>query len=102
MADDILTYVIVVGAAIVAPIALSRSVARANWPVVALALIAWPIFLYRLLNGRWSINQEAVAWTVGFALYSSWLAVPILAMLLTAVTKTLATLRDADKKHRDP
>ena len=85
--QEIQIYVIAVGAGFVAPLFLARRVAGANWLAIALAYLVWPLVLYRLLAGGWSVRHEEMMWTMGFTLMSSWLAVPVIALGIHSFTR---------------
>lgn len=87
--NQLQVYAIAIGAGLIAPVFFARQVARANWLAVTLAYLVWPVFLYRLLSGGWSLRHEDMMWTMGFAMMSSWLAVPLIAYCLSAGLRIL-------------
>jgi hypothetical protein len=77
-------YALSIGCGVVLPIFLARIVANARWAVIALASVAWLAFIYFWIVNGWRYEREAALWAMGFAMFSNWLAVPVISLFLSA------------------
>jgi hypothetical protein len=81
MMSGIPGMVFVGGAVLVVPALITRFVVGATWPQVALAFpVYW--FVLMLVLGFGRINEEVLGWTLIMSMFTSWLAVPIVGLVL--------------------
>jgi len=69
------------GLVLVVPALVTRFIVGAAWPQV---LLAFPIFWFQLamLLGFGKLNEEVLGWTLIMAMFTSWLGVPIVGLIL--------------------
>lgn len=74
----------VIGAIVVAPLALAWAVVGASW-VQTLAAFAIYYLALALFLGRGKISNEVFGFTLIFGMFTAWLGVPLVALLLRLV-----------------
>jgi hypothetical protein len=69
------------GLTLVVPALIAKFIVGATWPQVALA---FPIFWFLLAMGLGfgKLNEEVLGWTLIMAMFTSWLGVPIVGLVL--------------------
>lgn len=69
------------GLVLVVPAVVTRFIVGADWSQV---LLAFPIFwfLLAMILGFGKLNEEVLGWTLIMAMFTSWLVVPIVGLVL--------------------